>query len=252
MGDVDEGAAGALVQLLQLHLERLAEPVVDRRERLVEEQDLGVGGEGAGKRDALPFAARALSDGAAVVALGEPHEAQELQRARAAGCGGYALHLEGELNVLPDAPVIKQRQRLEHHRRRPPVGGHVGDVAAAQRQASRGRRLEPGEDAHERRLAAARGADDRQELALGDVERHAVDGSRGAELLGDPGQRQDHRPAWRTRAFGHPIPARASPPSRCRRAGRSPARCRTRPRWRCARRTRPTGSRRAPRRRSAP
>ena len=60
VGDVDEGLAGLAVDVLQLLLERLAQLVVDGRQRLVEEQDFGIEGERAGERDALALAARAL------------------------------------------------------------------------------------------------------------------------------------------------------------------------------------------------
>jgi hypothetical protein len=60
VGNVDEGAPRALVKLLELDLQRLPKAVVDGRQRLVEEQDLGVRGEGAGERHALPFAAGTL------------------------------------------------------------------------------------------------------------------------------------------------------------------------------------------------
>ena len=59
VGDVDEGLAGLLVDVLELLLERLLELVVEGRQRLVEEQDLGIVGEGAGEGDALALAARA-------------------------------------------------------------------------------------------------------------------------------------------------------------------------------------------------
>ncbi len=46
--------------------------------------------------------------------------------------------------------------------------------------------LEPGDHAHRRGLAAARGPEQRDELALGDVERDAVDGVHVAERFADP------------------------------------------------------------------
>ena len=60
MGDVDEGLAGLAVDVLELLLERLAQLVVDGRERLVEEQDLRVESERTGQGDTLALAARTL------------------------------------------------------------------------------------------------------------------------------------------------------------------------------------------------
>ena len=69
VGDVDEGLAGFPVDVLQLLLERLAQLVVDGRERLVEEQDVGFVGERPGERDALPLAAGTFRDVLAVIVL---------------------------------------------------------------------------------------------------------------------------------------------------------------------------------------
>ena len=58
-----------------------------------------------------------------------------------------------------------------------------------------------GEDARDhveqRRLAGAVRPDDAADLALGDVERHLVDGDEAAEALGDPveGKQRGHRPS---------------------------------------------------------
>ena len=48
---------------------------------------------------------------------------------------------------------------------------------------ARGDGFEPGEDAQQRRLAAAARADDHEELAVRDVDRDVVDGDQAAELL---------------------------------------------------------------------
>jgi hypothetical protein len=51
----------------------------------------------------------------------------------------------------------------------------VGDLAAADLDAAVRRLLEAGDDAQERRLAAAGRADEHHELAVGDPERDVVD-----------------------------------------------------------------------------
>ena len=60
--DVDEGLARGAVEVLELDLEQLAQPIVDGGQRLVEEQDVGIGGQGAGQRHPLALTARALGD----------------------------------------------------------------------------------------------------------------------------------------------------------------------------------------------
>ena len=61
---------------------------------------------------------------------------------------------------------------------------HLGDVLAAEQDAALVRRLEAGEHAEQRGLAAAAGPQQRKELAGPDVERDAVDGTEVAERLG--------------------------------------------------------------------
>ena len=111
MRDVDEGLAGLPVNVLELLLEGLSQLVVDCRKRLVEEQDLGIVGEGASKRDALALAARALLHALRIVGFGKPELAQERERARLA-LSGLDADLHGELDVLADAAMQEQGERL--------------------------------------------------------------------------------------------------------------------------------------------
>src|SRR5687768_7595458 len=59
---------------------------------------------------------------------------------------------------------------LEHHGDVPVAGAQIGDILAADGDASRGQGLEPGGAAQQRGLAAARGADEHHELAVPDLE----------------------------------------------------------------------------------
>ena len=79
----------------------------------------------------------------------------------------------------------KQRVGLEHHVDRPLIGRNAGHVLAVDEDAALGRRFEAGEHAQQRGLAAAGAAEQREEFALEDVERHIVDGDEVTELLGD-------------------------------------------------------------------
>ena len=63
--DEDEGDAGLVLHALELDLHLLAQLVVERRQRLVEQQHLGAGRERARQRDALRLAAGNLVGAAA-------------------------------------------------------------------------------------------------------------------------------------------------------------------------------------------
>ena len=79
VGDDDEGDAGALLDVHQLELRVLAQLLVEGAERLVQQQQLGLLGQGAGQRHALALAARELVRLAAGQ-LRELHQIQHLAR----------------------------------------------------------------------------------------------------------------------------------------------------------------------------
>src|SRR6185436_12248206 len=64
-------------------------------------------------------------------------------------------------------------------------GWDVGDVAAAQREATAVGMVEAADHVEQRRLARPVGPDHREQVALVDVETHPVDGLHTAEGLGD-------------------------------------------------------------------
>ena len=107
---------------LELHV--LAQLAVERAERLVHQQDVGLDHHGARQRDALLLAARELAD----LAVREPVEPDDRQRlldpARDLGPRD-APDLEPVGDVLEDAHVREQGVVLEHH----------ADVAASRRLA---------------------------------------------------------------------------------------------------------------------
>ena len=88
-------------------------------------------------------------------------------------------------DVLLHAHVREERVGLEHHVGRPLVGRDAGHVLPVDLDPARGRRLEAREHPQQRRLAAARAAEQAEELALVDVEADIVDGGEVAELLAD-------------------------------------------------------------------
>ena len=87
----------------------------------------------------------------------------------------------------------EQRQRLEHHAGRALVGGHIVDALAAQDDVARCRQFHAGKHADQSRLAGARRPDNREELAIGDIEIDTVDGIELAEGLGEVFQNEDRR-----------------------------------------------------------
>ena len=149
--------------------EHVAGHRVERPERLVHQQDVGVLGERPGQRDPLAHAARQL-----VRAL--VGEAVEVDRARAAprpvpGARPSARRRAASAaRRSGDGQPREQRRLLEHQRR----------AARRRRRVPAGRLVEPGDEVEERRLAAARGADQAHELARRDVEVDVVEGGRPA------------------------------------------------------------------------
>ena len=77
-------------------------------------------------------------------------------------------HREQVEELEDEADVLAPQQRQV-------VVAELGDVLAADRHAARGRAVEPGEDVHQRRLAGARRAHDRGQLAGGDAEIDAAE-----------------------------------------------------------------------------
>jgi hypothetical protein len=124
--------------------------------------------------------------------LGQPELVQQLHCAGPRGLGD-AAQLERKLDVLPHTAVREQRQRLEHHAGRPPVGRDVVDAPTFEQNVARRRLFEAGEHAHHRRLARTGRPDDGEELALVDIEIDAVDGREAAEALGERFQLKDGR-----------------------------------------------------------
>ena len=81
-----------------------------------------------------------------------------------------ARHLQREGDVLAHRHVRIERIGLEHHRQ-PALGRRlVGHVRAVELDDAGRRVLEPGDQPQQRGLAAARGADEDDELAVLDVE----------------------------------------------------------------------------------
>jgi hypothetical protein len=77
--------------------------------------------------------------------------------------GRHAALARAELDVLHHRQPGKQRVALEHHAA---VGAGAGDGPAVEGHGAGGRPVEAGDDAQQRGLAATRGAEDGDEIAL--------------------------------------------------------------------------------------
>ena len=111
---------------------------------------------------------------------------------------GDLLAPQAERDVVGHGQVREQRVRLEHGVDVALVRRHADDVAAGQHDPARVGLLEAGDHAQRGRLAAPRRAEQREELAPPDLDRHVVD--------------RDHRrrSAW-SRRRGRPRPASLRP-----------------------------------------
>ena len=96
-------------------------------------------------------------------------------------------------------------------------GGRPARSWPSSRMRAGGRRLEAGQHPQQRRLAAARGAEQREDLALGDVDADVVDGAVAVEVLDDVLDLEERRGLHRVEAGAKPALSMAS----CSRAGGS-------------------------------
>src|SRR5262249_55318406 len=87
-------------------------------------------------------------------------------------------------NVLEDAEMPEERVVLEDEADVPLAHRRVGHVLVGVADGARVGGLEPGDDAEERRLAGAGRAEEREQRAARDLERHIVEGHEVPEALG--------------------------------------------------------------------
>ena len=172
-----------------------AQPVVEVAERLVEQHDRRPRGQRAGEGHPLLLPAGQLV-GVAATVVGQVDELEQLGDAR--GAVTPARHPEGD--VVGDPQVGEQRRVLEDDPDAAVLRGHPRAAARDDPAADEhlpGVGLEQARGEHQqRRLAAAAGADERDELAVGDRQRDVVDGGRAPVPLGDaPQLERRHRPA---------------------------------------------------------
>src|SRR3989449_7747371 len=106
---------------------------------------------------------------------------------------GPARDTEAKRDVLPHRHRGEQRVRLEDDAEAPLARRHAVDHPAIEEDVAAVRRLEAGDHPERRRLAAARAADERDELARADVERQPVHRGGPGEALADVAEHDVHR-----------------------------------------------------------
>ena len=186
MGDEDDGLLHAPLDADELVLQAVTRQPVDGAEGLVHEQDRRVGSQGPGDPHALALAARELGRVAAAVEVRvEAHQGQQVAcplssaariPAQQAGDGG---------DVLGDRDVGEEAHLLDHVADAKPELDrvHAGDVLAVEQDPARGRLLQPVDHLQAGGLAAARGAHQHADLAIGDLEVEVVHGDLAARIF---------------------------------------------------------------------
>ena len=157
---------------------------VERAEGLVEQQHLGLNGQGAGEGHALALAARELRG----VALAEVGQADQLEQLVDTGFDlglGTVADLEPEGHVAPHGEVTEGRVVLEAEPDAAAARRRVRQILTLNADDAAVRRVEAGDDAQQRRLATTARAEEGRQRPCGHLERHVVQGDGVAEPLGD-------------------------------------------------------------------
>ena len=167
MGDEQRGRRGLAEDAPDLTGEPIVQLAVEPGERLVEQQGARGGGERTGQGHALRLAAAEVGD----VAAAEAAQADQFEHRLDPPLpvrNGHTLHLQPEADVRRDVAVREELLVLEHHPDAAAVGGQASDISAVQVDRARRRHDEAGDDAQERRLAAAGGPEQGDDLRIAD------------------------------------------------------------------------------------
>ncbi len=166
VGHEHHGLTGALPDRQEHCVHAAAGQRVERAERLVHQQHFRLDRQRPGDLQPLAHSAGQLRRKLAAVTIEVDH-AQILVDGVVPGAPGDLPHAQAEAHVLLDREPGKQgRARVleEHH----PLAPGPGDSGAVGCHGPAGHRLEAGQDVEKRRLAAARGPEQAEELAGAD------------------------------------------------------------------------------------
>jgi hypothetical protein len=182
MRHIDHGRVERLVELCDLKPHLHAQRRVEIGQGLVEQEGLGLAHDGAPDGDALALAAGQLP-GLAVEIGAEIEDLRRLRHLLVDDLLFLARHFETEGDVVAHTHMRIERVGLEHHREPALAGRRLRHIDAVDHDRARGHILEPGDEAEQGGLAAARRADQHDELAVGDVEIERRDDGHRAERL---------------------------------------------------------------------
>ena len=173
VGDVDRGDAQRALERGDLGAGLHTELGVQVGQRLVHEEDLGLTHDGAAHGHTLTLTT-GEGLGLAVQVLGQTEDLGGLAHALVdLGLGG-AGDLEGEAHVVVHGHVRVERVVLEDHGDVTVLGLNVGDVAVTDEDTTGVDVLQAREHAQGGGLTAAGGANEYEELAIGDLEVESV------------------------------------------------------------------------------
>src|SRR4051794_23263798 len=192
VGDEEVGQPELALEVLEQVEDLRLDRDVERGDRLVAHDQIGLEDERAGDADPLPLATRELVRIPPGVVRRETDHVHHLEDLRLAGRASAPAVLPGGVDPQPVAdavtdrrPRVERRERVLEDDLHPAAvrldraGRQLGDVDRTVRtvEEDRARRRldEPQQQATDRRLAAAGLADETERLAAADRERHAVD-----------------------------------------------------------------------------
>src|SRR4051794_28366007 len=194
VGDEQHRLLVALPDAEQQFLHQGAGLVVERAERLVEEQDFWIVGKGARDRGALLHAAGQLLR-PVVLETGEANALDKTVDDAAALGFAHAALAQAEGDVLTHRQPREQGVGLKHHAA---ICARARHLASVKHDAAGGRPVEACDDAQQRGFSAAGGTENGDEVVVADVEqgrlqrvgrRIAVARGKGAGDLVDPQRR---------------------------------------------------------------
>src|SRR5450830_1238676 len=167
VGDENGGQAQFALDRPDLLAQVFANPRIEGRQRLIEQQQAWTGDQGAGQGHALALAAGQLVR----VARGEVvqfHQLEGFHDALVAVVGIDLLHLQAEGDVLFHGHVGEQRVALEHHADRAFLRAQRDDVLVVEEYLAAVHRGQAGDAAQQGGLAATGRAEQGDEFTLGD------------------------------------------------------------------------------------
>ena len=178
VSDVDHRLAEFLVEALDFGAHLVAELGVEVGERLVEEEQACVANDGAANCHPLALPTGELARQAVQQGFDAEHRGGAVHP-RLDLVGRRAPCLQSERDVLAHVQVGVERVVLEHHGEVAVARTHLVHHVVTDGNGAGVHLLQPRDAAEQRRLAAARRADEDRELTFGDIE---VDAAHGLDV----------------------------------------------------------------------